>query len=260
LTGEGLGWRAGGSSANLACALSSAGHDVRLFGPVGSDAIGDDLVAELDRWGVDTAGVFRMPGSSPRTLILLDSTGERTMIGMDGAPKGWRFMPTEEPDLSSADCVYVESYTRYPVSIANAAGSAMLVTSPPREGAIAWPSDVVLGSQSQYNREMLESPYASVRAVAGPRLRWVVVTRGESGADAYGSDDHLHAEAPNATPVDTTGAGDAFAAGLIHGILRGASITVAMDVGAAWGAEAVTRLQSLPPHWSDALAARQVLE
>src|SRR3954452_9863425 len=37
---EPLGWRIGGSSANVACGLSSAGHHVRLVGPVGSDSMG----------------------------------------------------------------------------------------------------------------------------------------------------------------------------------------------------------------------------
>ena len=44
---EALGWRIGGSSANLACGLSSAGHHVRLVGPVGRNAMGEHLLAEV---------------------------------------------------------------------------------------------------------------------------------------------------------------------------------------------------------------------
>ena len=51
---EALGWRIGGSSANVACGLSTAGHHVRLVGPVGADSMGDHLLAELSRCGVDT--------------------------------------------------------------------------------------------------------------------------------------------------------------------------------------------------------------
>src|SRR5712675_1368841 len=46
---EALGWRTGGSPANVACGLSTAGHHVRLVGPVGTDAMGDNLLAELER-------------------------------------------------------------------------------------------------------------------------------------------------------------------------------------------------------------------
>jgi ubiquinone/menaquinone biosynthesis C-methylase UbiE len=46
---EALGWRIGGSSANVACGLSTAGHHVRLVGPVGTDAMGDHLLARTLR-------------------------------------------------------------------------------------------------------------------------------------------------------------------------------------------------------------------
>ena len=80
---EALGWRIGGSSANMACGLSTAGHHVRLVGPVGTDPMGDKLLAELEQWGVDTEYSFRADIASPRTLILLDDTGERTIIAVD---------------------------------------------------------------------------------------------------------------------------------------------------------------------------------
>ena len=73
---EALGWRIGGSSANVACGLSTAGHHVRLVGPVGSDSMGD----ELEQCGVDIEYSFRAGAASPRTLILLDETGERTIV------------------------------------------------------------------------------------------------------------------------------------------------------------------------------------
>ncbi len=77
---EALGWRIGGSSANVACGLSTAGHHVRLVGPVGTDSMGGNLLAELEQYGVDTEYSFRVDAASPRTLILLDDMGERTII------------------------------------------------------------------------------------------------------------------------------------------------------------------------------------
>src|SRR5689334_24876781 len=82
---EALGWRVGGSSANVACGLSTAGHHVRLVGPAGRDVIGGNLLAELEQCGVDTEYTFRAAVASPRTLILLDDTGERPIIAL---PRG----------------------------------------------------------------------------------------------------------------------------------------------------------------------------
>jgi sulfofructose kinase len=128
---EVLGWRIGGSSANVACGLSTAGHHVCLVGPVGSDAMGDNLLAELERYGVDTEYTFRADAASPRTLILLDDTGERTIIAVDSGAEPSSFLPVSGPDLRSVDCVYVEGYTRYPTDAAATAESALLVTSAP---------------------------------------------------------------------------------------------------------------------------------
>src|ERR1700747_256563 len=80
---EALGWRIGGSSANVACGLSMAGHHVRLVGPGGRDAMGGNLLAELEQYGVETEYTFRADAASPRTLILLDDTGERTIIAVE---------------------------------------------------------------------------------------------------------------------------------------------------------------------------------
>jgi sulfofructose kinase len=248
---EALGWRIGGSSANVACGLSSAGHHVRLVGPVGRDAMGEHLLAELEQHGVDIGYTFRADAASPRTLVLLDDTGERTIIAVDSGPGPSSFLPAHGPDLRSADCVYVEGYTRYPVSTAASAESALLVTSPPAPGATAWPATVVVGSETQYHDVASAGTFETVRSVSGDRLEWVVVTRGREGADAYGASSELHVDAVAAEQVDATGAGDAFTVGLLHGLLRGDDMAMALQVGAAWGAAAVGQLQSIPVPWEE---------
>ncbi len=238
---EALGWRIGGSSANVACGLSSAGHHVRLAGPVGTDSMGDHLLAELEQHGVDTEYAFRADAASPRTLILLDDTGERTIIAVDSGAGPSSFLPVRGPDLRSADCVYVEGYTRYPADTATSAESALLVTSPP----------VVVGSETQYNDVTSAGMFEAVRSVSGERLKWVVVTRGEAGADAYAASSKLHVDAVAADQIDATGAGDAFTVGLLHRLLQGADMVAALQVGAAWGAATVAQLQSLPVPWEE---------
>jgi site-specific DNA-methyltransferase (adenine-specific) len=248
---EALGWRIGGSSANVACGLSSAGHHVRLAGPVGRDLMGDNLLAELQQRGVDTEYTFRTDTASPRTLILLDDAGERTIIAVGSGAGPSSFMPVNGPDLRSADCVYIEGYTRYPIETAAAAESALLVTSPPVPGATAWPATVVVGSETQYNDVTSAGMFEAVRSVSGERLKWVIVTRGRAGADAYAASSDLHVDAVAADQVDATGAGDAFTVGLVHGLLKGDDMVAALQIGAAWGAASVAQLRSIPVPWEE---------
>ena len=248
---EALGWRIGGSSANVACGLSMAGHHVRLVGPVGTDPMGDHLLAELEQYGVDTEYTFRADAASPRTLILLDDSGERTIIavGAKGGPSS--FLPARGPNLRSADCVYVEGYIRYPAGTAADAESALLVTSPPVPEATRWPATVVVGSETQYNGVTSAGIFEAVRSVSGDRLEWVVVTRGREGADAYTASHQVHVDSVAADQIDATGAGDAFTVGMLHRLLEGDDMVAALQAGAAWGAATVAQLRSIPVPWEE---------
>ena len=83
-------------------------------------------------------------------------------------------------------------------------------------------------------------------SIGGESLRYFVVTDGVRGAKVYTQDDVQHVPAVPAEVVDTTGAGDAYAAGLIHGLCAGKSITQAMSEGAVWAAFAVATDSSIP--------------
>jgi sugar/nucleoside kinase (ribokinase family) len=250
---EPLGWRLGGSSANIACGLAAAGHDVELIGPVGTDSMADELLAELERRGVQTHGCIRMSGASARALILLDQTGERTILILGG--ERWpEPLPLHDlPPASGVECVYVESYALFPTTIADRFPQTLLVATPPASGHSTWPADFIIGSEREYQANALVSPYQSARAVTQGRLKLVVVTRGARGADAYGPHGCYHVAGRIARQVDATGAGDAFAAGLIAALLAGHGIQDAMERGAAQGAAAVEILQSLPPDWVESI-------
>jgi sugar/nucleoside kinase (ribokinase family) len=71
--------RRGGSAANVAVTAGPLGHAVRFLGQVGRDRTGDGLVSELVDAGVDTAYIGRR-GSTAAIVVLVDDLGERTML------------------------------------------------------------------------------------------------------------------------------------------------------------------------------------
>jgi sulfofructose kinase len=177
--------------------------------------------------------------------------GERTIIAVDSGTGPSSFLPVRWPDLRSADCVYIEGYTRYPPGTATAAESALVVTSPPVPGATTWPATVVVGSETQYHDLTSAGIFEAIRSVSGERLEWVVVTRGREGADAYAASGQVHVDAVAADQIDATGAGDAFTVGMLHGLLRGDGMVTALQAGAAWGAATVAQLRSIPVPWEE---------
>jgi ribokinase len=248
---EPLGWRLGGSSANLAVALAADGHHVRLVSIVGSDDLAEHLLHELADRGVSTELCVRVDGRSPRALILLDPDGERTIIGLDRGSATDALAAQELPGSVEGDCVVVESYRRYPAQRAARDSTALVIATLPPAKEADWPADILIGSERQVPASWRADPFSAGRVVAGERLNWVVVTRAERGADAYGGDGVVHAAARPARQIDATGAGDAFAAGMITSLLTGRTMAEAMDVGTARGAAAVEVLQSVPPAWLD---------
>lgn len=236
LEGRGQGARLGGGGANTALALARAGHIAKVVAPVGRDPYGAQMLSELDAAGADVSLVRKVAGQSTRSLVMVDEFAERTIVNLSRA---------REPDPPTrilgveADALYVRSGNLNLADVMAAKLDEGLVVAhlPPCVDGCR-PAHVLVASQSDLDSSQLAEPFALGRRVGGDTVKWVVITRGAAGADAYGRRAHLHADAPKVTPVDTTGCGDAFAAGLVHALVSGAEMADALAAACAWGAEA----------------------
>jgi NAD-dependent SIR2 family protein deacetylase len=93
----------------------------------------------------------------------------------------------------------------------------------------------LVGSASDLDPGFLSDPYAAGQRVSGGLADWTVVTRGADGATAHGHESTLHESARPVTPIDTTGAGDCFAAGLVHGLANGLSMARCLALASRGG-------------------------
>jgi len=109
------------------------------------------------------------------------------------------------------------------------------------------PAQVLVGSVSDLPPEFLADPFAAGRRIAGEVLQWVVVTYGAEGARAFGTGQILQQAAPAVEVVDSTGAGDVFAAGLAHALARSLSMDESLRIAVAWGSASVAYLGTVPP-------------
>ncbi len=230
--------RLGGGGANTAIPLCQAGHHVQLVAAVGSDPASAWLRAELETKGIDTSAVVRVPGESTRSLVLLDPEGERTIVNLHRC---------RDPGLVErlrgleADAAYVRSRELDLAEVlAGRARDGLVVAHVPPLEAGSRPATILVGSESDLTPEFLASPWEAARRIAGESLRWMVVTCGARGAEAHRAGERLHVPAPAVEVVDTTGAGDVFAAGLVHALVRGRAIADALRTAVSWGAATVS--------------------
>lgn len=260
----------GGQAANTAAWLAWRRHPVTLVGAVGTDQAGDLRVAELTDLGVHCA-VRRDPTVPTGTVVVLVAAGERTMVTERGA--NLRLTP-EDIDAALADApdathLHLSGYTlldaasraagRHALTSARERGlttSVDVASAEPlrRVGAAAFTSwvrgvDLLLANADE--AAVLTTPGWSAqrqaRALTALAGR-VVVKRGPAGAVWAERDAPVVSAATRAVPVrDTTGAGDAFAAGLLAAWVSGADPALALTEATDLGALAVATLGARPP-------------
>jgi ribokinase len=229
--------RLGGGGANTAIPLGHAGHDVALLAPVGADPVAEWLVGKLESAGIDVSGIARVPGDSTRSLVLVEPDGERTIVNLHRCRETG---PPRRLATLESDVVYVRSRDLdLGDLLAEAATRCLVVAHVPPLAAGSRPAHVLVGSESDLPPAFVADPWEAGRAIGGETLRLVVITRGPRGAEAFGPSERVAVPAPVVPVVDTTAAGDVFAAGLVHGLALGRSTRALLETAVTWGAAAV---------------------
>ena len=258
----------GGSAANTACWLAAAGVPVAFVGRVGDDEPGRAAVAALREAGVEVAVTVDPHRPTGTCIVLVSDTGERTMIPDSGANAALH--PNDLPrDLfANAAHLHVSGYALLGESESTraAALSAMRsardrLVSVSVDAASAAPIRAVgayafldwVGQASPLFANADEAtaltgepdPVAAAKALS-VRCGQTVVKCGAEGA--IWARDGAATEVPTAPlrPTDTTGAGDAFAAGFLAARLGGIGPDLAISLGHRYAAQAVSQVGGRP--------------
>jgi sugar/nucleoside kinase (ribokinase family) len=238
--------RLGGGGANVAIPLARAGHRVSLVSCVGEDRAGERLLDELRAAGVDVTPVIRVAGPTTRSLVVVEPSGERTVVNVHRARESGP--PMRLRDLET-DFVYVRSRAGNlaPLLAEKARDGRVVAHMPPcQEGSR--PAQILVASAPDLEPAALRQPWRLAQRVSGGLVEWAILTRGPRLVLASSARRRIRARPARVRAVDTTGAGDAFAAGLIHALASGAGMPAALRAAARWGTACVAYDSSvLPP-------------
>ncbi len=241
----------GGSAANVAVAVA-ARHPVRFIGRVGDDTIGRALVGELEAAGVDAR--VQRSGRTGAIVVLVDAVGERTMITDRGAAAE---LTGIDPDwLRGAQWLHLPLYgfaapvSRAAVTDAAAAAAASGASVSLDLSSVATMRDLGAGTlQAIIDRTapaviLANQDEAAVAAELGldPGAATFVVKRGGDPVlvDVAGARVEVPVQRVEDV-LDSTGAGDAFAAGYIVAALGGADPVESARAGSARAMSALRR-------------------
>ena len=236
------GQRLGGGGANTGIGLVWAGHQVSLVSQVGRDDVGDWLLAEASTQGINCSLIQRRPGNTNEMLLMMTPDGERTII----RPERPQFELPLPPNWQNVDALYINSSTEGAASWAKTAMSHCWVLAQLAKDQRPRPCHVLIASLSDMQGRCGDDKWQFAKSVAGEKLKYFIVTDGENGSTLYTATEAVDVAAEPSTVVDTTGAGDAYAAGLIHGLVNHLVIVDAMAEAAIWSGFAVASDSSIP--------------
>lgn len=249
----------GGSVTNTLCWMSGLGHAVALSAVVGSDPLANQFVKGLSVSGVRFIGQ-NTKGATGHCAIAVTPDGERTMLTSLGVSNDFGATSCKSIVSAQPKAVFIEGYlfgcSSFQTSIIPAlgylrsVGCRLVLTLSDRlcvqryaremRGFIAAHCDLVIGNEEEFG-ELL----GQHRMIPFPQA---VMSRGEKAPlvlTKKGQWEPSH-EPMKVKVVDTTGAGDAFAAGVISGWLAG-DLSKGVRTGLDMAAKAIQRFGARPP-------------
>jgi sugar/nucleoside kinase (ribokinase family) len=255
----------GGAAGNVAAWLTRTDARSTIVSHVGDDPAGAAIVAEFDALGV-SHGDLVIPGeTSGVVVVLVDSSGERTMFPDKGANS--RLVVEDLPDLNSFQAVYISGYALLN-PLARDGVLAMIEKikedglpiyfDPASVGAMKDVADKELHNWFSKMDVLLLNEEESIYLTGSVDIeraldylldfsQVVVIKRGSAGAIAKARGfDSISLPAVAATVVDTTGAGDSFAAGFIASFSKNRDLTAALQAGAELAADCVAIVGGRP--------------
>jgi len=259
----------GGSAANTLAGLAALGSKCAFIGQVAQDQLGEVFAHDIRAGGIrfDTAARAGDPPTA-RCLIFVTPDGQRTMNTYLGASQ---FLPPaalDEAAIADAEILYLEGYLWDPEEPRAAMRRAIAAAKDHgRKVAFTLSDAFVIERHGADFRAMIETGeidilfanHIELAALTGhddfhvgidalkDKVPTLVVTRSEHGAVAASGGVLYEVPAePVAQVVDTTGAGDLFAAGFLHGLVSGRGIGECLRIGAICAAEVISHYGARP--------------
>jgi sugar/nucleoside kinase (ribokinase family) len=253
--------RSGGSAANTAAGLAGLGARVGFIGKVSADQLGEVFEHDIRAVGVE----FNTPPltdgpSTARCLIFVTPDAQRTMQTFLGACTAFSAKDVDEEMIKNSKVLYMEGYLwdaphaidglLKAIDVAKAAGTKVSFTTSDafcvgrfRDqflDLIQNHIDILFANESEilslFETEDFDEAIEKVR----PMCEVAAVTRSEKGAVIVSGSETHKVDAQKVNVVDTTGAGDAFAAGFLYGYTQGKSLDVCGKLGVALASEAIS--------------------
>ena len=259
----------GGSAANTIVGVASLGARAAFIGKVKDDLLGRAFAHDIRAAGVTFATTPAADGApTGRCYVLVTPDGERTMNTFLGAAQDLHPADIDADLIAASAITYLEGYLWDPrnakdaflkaATIAHDAGRIVALTLSDAFCVDRWRDeflhlmrsrtvDLIFANETELHSLYQTADFDAAAAALCADVEAAVVTRSEKGCLVIGPDGTEGVPAfPVERVVDTTGAGDLFAAGFLCGLARGADDRTCGRLGALAAAEVIQHLGARP--------------
>ena len=272
----------GGSGANTIAGIASFGGKAAYIGKVADDRLGKVFKADMESGGVpfETEPLTEGPATA-RSIIFVTPDGKRSMNTFLGASVEFAPADVDREMVEAGSILYLEGYLFdkeiaksafvHAAEIAHAAGRKVSLTLSDSfcvdrhrdsfRQLIRTQVDILFANEEEllslYETRDFDAALEQLRAETG----LAAVTRGEKGSVVIGDGDPIEVPAePVSEVVDTTGAGDQYAAGFLFGVARGLPLATCAKLGHIAAAEVISHYGPRPEVSLGSLAAKAGIE
>jgi fructokinase len=257
----------GGSAANTCAVAAALGAKVGFLGTVADDELGRVFAHDIHAAGVAFPNA-PATGAAPtaRCLILVTPDGQRTMNTFLGACVGFSGADLDEGMIASAKVVYLEGYLfdppeaqaafRRAAALARAAGRQVAITLSDafcvgRHRAafrefVKKDADILFANEAEICALYETDSFEEAAFEAAGDVAIAALTRSEKGSVVLAEGGRILVPAAPARVVDTTGAGDAYAAGFLAALTQGHPLAQAGRWGSIAAAEVIGHFGARP--------------
>ena len=259
----------GGSAGNTAAGLAALGCKAAFIGQVAEDQLGKIYQHDIEAQGIDFLVAPRNDvGATARSLILVTPDAQRTMNTFLGAAQQLEKKSVDLAAVADSGIVYLEGYLWDPaepraameaaIEAAHGAGHKVAFTLSDtfcvdrhrdgfwqllRDGKV----DILFANEAEAASMVMVNDVEDAIECLAKVVPTLVVTRSEAGATAVSRGERANVPAePIERLVDTTGAGDLFAAGFLAGEARGLGLEASLRLGAIAAAEVIQHYGARP--------------
>ncbi len=243
----------GGSASNFAVGVSRMNVKVGIIARVGYDQFGGFVTDKFKEEGVKTERLLKIYESTGMAFIAVDRRGERSIYTSMGANAQFELEKDDKKYIKSSSILHitgmyrevVEEASKYAKFLSLNPGTVLSSYGIDSLHKIIKRANIIFLNKKEVSLLTGKDYNEGARKLVDIGVPMVVVTCGRRGANLYSSDGVIHSSPPEVKSLDTTGAGDAFAAGFIASLVKNKEIEQCLQFGNMLASKCVGKLGAI---------------